>query len=230
MRQIAALLLLTLCAVAPAFAQNTEKLPIVGVLRMNTPETAQLPVTGLKAALAALGRVDGRNIRLDVRLAGGHIERLPELAEALVREKASVILATGLPAILAAQRATRTIPIVADDDDLLAEGVIGSLANPGGNTTGISILATELDAKRLEILKQILPAARRIALLRDPSNSAPARVQPVAFLVLNTSPGNHQAWVAVSDLGDADFPRRLKKGAGADPTASGATRARSARL
>ena len=180
MRQIAALLLLTLCAVAPAFAQNTEKLPIVGVLRMNTPETAQLPVTGLKAALAALGRIDGRNIRLDVRLAGGHIERLPELAEALVREKASVILATGLPAILAAQRATRTIPIVADDDDLLAEGVIGSLANPGGNTTGISILATELDAKRLEILKQILPAARRIALLRDPSNSAPARVQPVA--------------------------------------------------
>ncbi|HXO90629.1 MAG TPA: ABC transporter substrate-binding protein [Stellaceae bacterium] len=180
MRQIAALLLLTLCAVAPAFAQNTEKLPIVGVLRMNTPETAQLPVTGLKAALAALGRVDGRNIRLDVRLAGGHIERLPELAEALVREKASVILATGLPAILAAQRATRTIPIVADDDDLLAEGVIGSLAKPGGNTTGISILATELDAKRLEILKQIRPAARRIALLRDPSNSAPARVQPVA--------------------------------------------------
>jgi putative ABC transport system substrate-binding protein len=180
MRQIAALLLLALCAVAPAFAQDTGNLPIVGVLRMNTPETAELPVTGLKAALAALGQVDGRNIRLDVRLAGGHIERLPELAEALVREKARVILATGLPAILAAQRATSTIPIVADDDDLLAEGVIGSLAKPGGNTTGISILATELDAKRLEILKQILPAARRIALLRDPSNSVPARLQAVA--------------------------------------------------
>src|SRR5206468_2693643 len=90
----------------------------------------------LKGALAALGQVDGGNIRLDVKLAGGHVELLPELAEALVQEKARVILATGLPAILAAQRATSTIPIVADDDDLLAEGVIGSLAKPGGNTTG----------------------------------------------------------------------------------------------
>lgn len=172
-------ILLALCVASPALAQNPEKLPIVGLLRLNTPETAEPIVMALKAALAALGQLDGRDIRLDVRLAGGHVERLPELAEALVREKASVILATGLPAIRAAQRATSTIPIVADDD-LLAEGVIGSLAKPGGNTTGISILATELDAKRLEILKEILPAARRIAVLRDPSNSVPARLQAVA--------------------------------------------------
>src|SRR5947207_15693766 len=108
-------ILLALCVASPAFAQNAENLPIVGVLRMNTPETAVLSVTGLKAALAALGQVDGGNIRLDVKLAGGHVEWLPELAEALVQEKARVILATGLPAILAAQRATSTIPIVADD-------------------------------------------------------------------------------------------------------------------
>jgi putative ABC transport system substrate-binding protein len=180
MRRIAILLALTLGAAVPAFAQNPENPPIVGFLRLNTPETAEPIVTALKAALAALGRVDGRNIRLDVRLAGGHVERLPELADALVGEKASVILTSGLPVIRAAQRATSTIPIVADDDDLLAEGAIGSLAKPGGNTTRISILATDLDAKRLEILKQILPAARRIALLRDPSNSAPARLQAVA--------------------------------------------------
>jgi len=136
--------------------------------------------TQFRDALAALGQVDGRDIRIEFRLAEGNPERFPELAEALVREKASVILATGLPAIQAAQRATSTIPIVADDDDLLAEGVIGSLAKPGGNTTGVSILATELDAKRLEILKQILPSARRLALLRDPTNSVPARVQAVA--------------------------------------------------
>ena len=177
-------ILLALCVASPALAQNPEKLPIVGLLRLNTPETAEPIVMALKAALAALGQLDGRDIRLDVRLAGGHVERLPELAEALVREKASVFLATGLPAIRAAQRATSTIPIVADDDDLLAERLIGSLAKPGGNTTGISILATELDAKRLEILKEILkeilPAARRIAVLRDPSNSVPARLQAVA--------------------------------------------------
>jgi putative ABC transport system substrate-binding protein len=176
----AALALALVWAAVPALAQNAANLPIVGFLRLNTPETAEPIVTATRAALAALGRVDGRNIRLDVRLAGGRVERLPELAESLVREKANVILTTGLPAIRAVQRATSTIPIVADDDDLLEEGLIASLARPGGNTTGISILATELDAKRLEILKQILPSARRIALLRDPSNSVPARLQAVA--------------------------------------------------
>jgi putative ABC transport system substrate-binding protein len=101
-------------------------------------------------------------------------------AEALVREKASVIVASGLPAIRAAQRRTSTTPIVAGDSDLVGEGLIASLAKPGGNTTGLSILATELDAKRLEILTQILPTARRIGLLRDPANSMPPALQAVA--------------------------------------------------
>ena len=180
MRRIAAAFALWLCATVPAFAQNAENLPIVGWLRINTPDAAEPAATLLRDALAVLGRVDGHNIHIDQRLAEGHPERLPELAEALIREKASVILATGIHAIMAAQRATRTIPIVAaDDDDLLAEGLIGSLAKPGGNTTGISILATELDGKRLEILKEILPSSRRVALLRDPANSAPARFQGV---------------------------------------------------
>jgi ABC-type uncharacterized transport system substrate-binding protein len=166
----------------PALAQDTTNLPLVGYLRINTPASVEPMATQFRDAMAALGQVDGRNIRLEFRLAEGNPERFPELAEALVREKANVILATGLPAIQAAQRATSTIPIVADDDDLLAEGVIGSLAKPGGNTTGVSvsILATELDAKRLEILKQIVPSARRVALLRDPANSVPARMQAVA--------------------------------------------------
>jgi putative ABC transport system substrate-binding protein len=179
MKSVAAAFALWLCAAASASAQNAGNLPLIGWLRINTPDTVEPQATLFKNSLAALGLVDGRNIRLEVRLAEGHPERLPELAEALVREKASVIVAVGIHAIQAALRATSTIPIVADDDDLLAEGLIGSLAKPGGNTTGISILASELDAKRLEILNQILPAAKRIALLRDPSNSVPARFQAV---------------------------------------------------
>jgi putative tryptophan/tyrosine transport system substrate-binding protein len=179
-RYVSLALALGLYAAGPAFSQNLENLPLVGWLRINTSANNEPGATLLRDALAALGRVDGRDIRIDFRLAEGHAERLPELADVLVRENASVILATGIHAIRAVQLATRTIPIVADDDDLLAEGLISSLPRPGGNTTGVSILATELDPKRLEILRQILPGARRIALLRDPGNSVPARLLAVA--------------------------------------------------
>jgi putative ABC transport system substrate-binding protein len=175
MKQIAALLVLTLCTVAPAFAQNTGNLPLVGVLRINTPENVEPFPTIFRDALAALGQVDGRNIRIELRLAEGHVERFPELAQALVREKASVIVTSGDAATRAAQQATETIPIVALVDDIVSSGLIKSLAKPGGNTTGVSILASELDAKRLEILKQIVPAGRRFAILHDPAQRAPAR-------------------------------------------------------
>jgi putative tryptophan/tyrosine transport system substrate-binding protein len=179
MRRAAAALALGLCAAIPAFAQNPGNLPIVGILRINTPDTVEPAATGFKDALAALGLVDGRNIRIEVRLAEGHAERLPELAQSLVQAKASVIVAYGAPVIRAAQRATSTIPIVAFGE-LLSEGLIGSLARPGGNTTGVSILNTDLDAKRLEVLKQIVPLGRRFALLRDPAFSFPAQMQAIA--------------------------------------------------
>jgi hypothetical protein len=110
---IAAALALWLCAIIPAFAQNAENLPIVGILRINTPDTVEPFATGFKNALTDRGLVDGRNIHIDVRLAEGHVERLPELARSLVGAKASVIVALG-PAIRAAQQATSTIPIRRD--------------------------------------------------------------------------------------------------------------------
>jgi putative ABC transport system substrate-binding protein len=179
MNRAAAAFALWLSATIPAFAQNAENLPIVGILRNNTADTAEPFATGFKDALAALGLVDGRNIHLEVRYAEDHIERLPELAQWLVRAKASVILAFGPPAIRAAQQATSTIPIVANAD-LLASGLIGSLAKPGGNTTGVSMLSAELDAKRLQILKEIMPSGRRFALLDSTVTKVPARVQAVA--------------------------------------------------
>jgi putative ABC transport system substrate-binding protein len=172
-------LALGLCAAVPAFGQNSGNLPLVGVLRINTADTVEPTATGFKEALAALGLVDGRNIRLEVRLAEGHAERLPDLAQSLVQAKASVIVVFGAPAIRAVQRATSTIPIVANGD-LLSEGLIASLARPSGNTTGVNILNTELDAKRLEVLTQIVPSGRRFAVLRDPAFSFPAQMQAIA--------------------------------------------------
>jgi ABC-type uncharacterized transport system substrate-binding protein len=168
-------LALWVCATAPTFAQDAATLPLVGVLRISSPENVEPFPTIFRNSLAALGQVDGRNIRIELRLAEGHAERFPELAQALVREKASVIVASGDAATRAAQRATQTIPIVAIVDDIVGAGLIDSLAKPGGNTTGVSILASELDAKRLEILREIVPSDRHFAVLHDPASTS---VQP----------------------------------------------------
>ena len=141
MKLISMFVVLTLFAAVPTFAQNTENPPLVGVLRINSPDNVEPFPTIFRGALGALGQVDGRNIRIQLRLAEGHAERFPELARALVREKASVIVASGDAAVRAAQQATETIPIVALVDDIVASGLIKSLAKPGGNTTGVSILS-----------------------------------------------------------------------------------------
>jgi putative tryptophan/tyrosine transport system substrate-binding protein len=180
MRGVAALFALLLCAVVPAFAQDTARLPVVGVLRIDTTSNVAPSAERFRDALAARGYVDGKNLRLDFRLAEGDTERLPELAQALVREKVSVIYAAGPAAARAAQRATHTIPIVATASDLVGLGLIASLAKPGGNITGVSLLVPELDAKKLEILKEILPSGRRFGLLNDPATSGAAGLQAIA--------------------------------------------------
>jgi len=177
--RVAAVLALWLCAAAPALAQDRTAMPLVAMLRVNTSDTVEPMATKFRTALAALGHVDGRNIRLEARLAEGHVERLPELARSLVAERASIIVTAGDPATRAAQQATRSIPIVAIADDLVASGLISNLAKPGGNITGVSILATELDAKKLDLLKQILPASRRFGVLGDAASSSPARLRAI---------------------------------------------------
>jgi putative ABC transport system substrate-binding protein len=168
---VSVILVLCLFAADSAVAQSTAELPLVGVLRLDTPESVKPVATIFRNRLASLGQVDGRNIRIDFRLASGQAERFPQLAQQLVRDKASVIVASGDAATRAAQQATKTIPIVAVVDDIVAAGLIDSLAKPGGNTTGVSILATELDAKRLDILKRIVGGARRFGVLSDPSSA-----------------------------------------------------------
>jgi putative tryptophan/tyrosine transport system substrate-binding protein len=169
------------CATVPALGQDRgQLLPLVGVLRIDTPATLGLTSGLLREALAALGDVDGSTIRLDFRLAEGDAAQFPEMAAALVQDKPSVIVATGEAAARAAQAATHTIPIVASTNDLVASGLIASLAKPGGNITGISLLVTELDAKRLEVLTELVPSGRHFGVLNDPAISQPSGLQALA--------------------------------------------------
>ena len=123
----------------------------------------------LAQAFRDAGYVDGRNGRIEWRSPEGQTGRFPALAGALVKLQVDAILAVGDLAIRAARQATATIPIVASSDDLVGEGHVVSLARPGGNVTGYSILATELNAKRLEVLKAVVPTASRIAAFWDPA-------------------------------------------------------------
>ena len=125
----------------------------------------------LRAGLRDVGYVDGKNIVIDYRWAEGKYERLPELAAELVRLKIDVLVSQGTPATLAAKRATTTIPIVMPAvGDAIATGIVASLARPGGNITGSTFFVPELNAKRLELLKEAVPRMTRVAVLLNPDN------------------------------------------------------------
>jgi putative ABC transport system substrate-binding protein len=187
MRRIAVLSVLWLSGAVLASAQERPvKVPVIGWLSPATTESYGRPGGGnpglelLRTSLARHGLIDGRNIRVEMRLAEGKLDRLPALADALVREGATVILAYGEPAGRAAQAATKTLPIVCVADDLVDSGLAADLAKPVRNMTGISILATELDVKKLELLRELLPRAKRVGVLNDPATSGPQRSRGMA--------------------------------------------------
>ena len=177
MKAIFAALVVWVGATIPALAQDAGRLPLVGVMVTGTAATNSPLPTRFREALAALGNIEGRNLRLDVRFADGDAKRFPEMAEAFVQEKANVIVVFSEAAAHAAQHATSTIPIIVIAGDFVAEGLGASLAKPGGNITGISMLEPELETKQLEILKEMLPAARRVGVLNDRTNVSPMRLQ-----------------------------------------------------
>ena len=123
------------------------------------------------------GFVEGKNLTIDSRSYGQQIELLARYADELFATPADVILAAGDLAIRAAQQATKTIPILALTDDLLAAGFVASLAKPGGNTTGVSLMASDLDGKRQEILIEAVPGLRRMAVLADTNTTPPRQLQ-----------------------------------------------------
>jgi ABC-type uncharacterized transport system substrate-binding protein len=163
-------LAIALVGAAPAVAaQAVQKMPRVGVLYMGGPASSEDSSIGFERGMRDLGYAAGRNVALDYRYADGRPERLPALAAELVAAKADVILAAGPGPLAAARHATTTIPIVTvSGSDPVLEGWAKSLARPGGTVTGLSVTFPELEQKRLEIMKVLLPGAVRIAVVIAP--------------------------------------------------------------
>src|SRR5580765_1022871 len=163
----------TLCAMLFALcgfvhAQQPGKIFRIGFLDPSTPSGSAVLVDAFRQELNKLGWIEGKNITIEYRFAEQKNERLPELAADLVRLKVDLIVVTGAPQALAAKKATTSVPIVmANASDPVGEGLIASLARPGGNVTGLSTLATELNSKRLEILKDAVPKLTRVGLMRS---------------------------------------------------------------
>jgi putative ABC transport system substrate-binding protein len=170
---------LTLCAMlfalsVSAEAQQTGKIFRIGFLDPSTASGSAVLVEAFRQELTKLGWIEGKNITIEYRFAEQNNERLPELAADLVRLKVDVIVVTGGNPALAAKKATTTIPIVMTGIvNPVVLGLVASLARPGGNVTGLANLSTELNSKRLEILKDAIPKLARVGLLmRPPGDSA----------------------------------------------------------
>ena len=164
---------LILAPVYLAYAQKQSTTPRMGVLLLGAPPNANLDafIQGLRE----LGYIEGKNILVEYRFAEGKADRLPELARELVLLKVDAIFTAGTPAIFALKGATKTIPIVFfSASDPVGTGVVASLAHPGGNITGISVLASDLWPKRLELLKEIFPKLSRVAMLWNKGNAGMA--------------------------------------------------------
>src|SRR5262245_37226702 len=148
-------------------AQTAPKLPRVGLISSGSPATYGRHVAAFRQALRELGHVEGKTIVVEVRWGEGRIERMPELVDQLISQKMDVLVMANGEAALTAKKLTQTIPIVMLANDPVALGLVATLARPGGNVTGMSMLSVDTSDKRLELLKEIVPNLARVAVLRD---------------------------------------------------------------
>jgi putative tryptophan/tyrosine transport system substrate-binding protein len=170
-RRIKAILLLIGFIVASvhfAQAQQPKKVPRIGILFIGSRNQPHLEA--FKHGLRERGYTEGKNILLEYRYAEGNNDRLPQLAAELVRGKVDVIVTTASVSAVAARRATKTIPIVMTTGNPLESGLAASLAKPGGNVTGLTVLSVDLSGKRVELLIETFPKTTRIAALQSPQD------------------------------------------------------------
>ena len=170
---VVALVLSSIAAPLPVDAQRPEKLYRIGMLERTSTAINAANLEGFRQGLRELGYVEGKSFVIEYRSADGRDERFPSLAAELVRLKVDLILTRGTSAALAAKNATGTIPVVITGvGDPVGQGVVASLARPGANVTGLSTLVTEIYAKRVGLLKELVPGAVRLAALINMSNPA----------------------------------------------------------
>jgi putative ABC transport system substrate-binding protein len=196
-----------------AQAQQQAKVFKIGWLNSTSVQQSQLtPSEIIRKLLRALGYVEGKNIVIEYRSAEGKLDRLPALADELVRLKVDLIVANSTTAALAAKNATKTIPIVFNSGgDPVAVGLVDSLARPGGNLTGFSNITSELVGKRLELLKETVPKLSHVAVLRDLRSSASSQewkesLHPARELHLQL----HSMEVSSADQFESAFKETIK--------------------
>ena len=160
---------------AGSVAQQPKNIPRVGFLSPSAISGEFLRIEAFKRGMQELGYIEGQNVLIEHRTAGGKTAGLPKLVTELIDLKVDVIVAIGAQAAQAAKQATNTIPIVATSGDPVGAGLVESLARPGGNVTGLANLSYDLAAKRLELLKEGVPTARRIAVIWSKDTLNPAR-------------------------------------------------------
>jgi putative ABC transport system substrate-binding protein len=158
-----------------AASAQTDRTYYIAFVTANPREAPQN--LALLDELQRYGFIEGQNLIVDQRGFSTDYDKFAEVATTLVKSQVDAVLCSGEIALRAAQQATRTVPILGVADDMLAAGLVPSLARPGGNTTGISILATELDGKRQELLMEMLPNVHRMAALADPNSTKAGRLQ-----------------------------------------------------
>ncbi|HEY3305384.1 MAG TPA: ABC transporter substrate-binding protein [Candidatus Binatia bacterium] len=177
------LLIIVLLITGLVEAQQAKKVPRVGVLSPGSSSQAPERSDAFRQGLRELGYMEGKNVFIESRYAEGKQDRLSDFAAEMVKLKVDVIVTATTPGVLAAKKATTTIPIVfAGAGDPVRAGLVSSLARPGGNVTGLSILNPELEGKRLELLKETFPRVTRVAYFWDPANPGAGlvRLQAVA--------------------------------------------------
>ena len=152
----------------PVGAQQAMKVPRIGILFIGGRDQPHLEA--FKQGLREVGYTEGKNIVLDYRYAEGNNDRLPQLATELIHDKVDVIVTTASVSAVAARRATKTIPIVMTTGNPLESGLAASLAKPGGNVTGLTVLSADLSGKRVELLTETFPKTTRIAALQSPQD------------------------------------------------------------
>jgi len=161
----------------PVEAQQPKKVPRIGYLTAASASAMVPRANAFRQGLRELGYVEGKNIVIEYQYADGKLDRLPALAAELVRLNVDIIVSGGPAATRPAREATSTIPIImAQDGDPVGNGFVASLAQPGGNITGLSTVAPEMSGKRLELLKEIIPKLLRVAVFGNSSDPGNARV------------------------------------------------------